>query len=72
MDRLQAAIKAWYEASAAYDRAFAAYEGYSWGWAGHEKIEARQAAAEEFEAAMTEVIDRRVREQLQELTGDQT
>ena len=61
IDRLQQAIKNWFNASAAYDKAYEEYEGYSWGWAGGYEIENRQKAAEEFEATLNELVDERVR-----------
>lgn len=70
MEVLHRAIQAWYEASAAYDKAFEDYEGYSWGWAGGYEIEERQKAAENLESAINDVIDRRVRKQIAELTGN--
>jgi hypothetical protein len=69
MEKLYQAIQNWYKASAAYDKAFEGYEGYSWGWAGAYEIEQRQHAAEEFEKALNEVIDERVRKQVAILTG---
>jgi hypothetical protein len=68
MEKLHEAIQAWYLASAAYDEAFAGYDGYSWGWAGQEQIEARQEAAENLETVLNTVIDKRVREAIAEFT----
>lgn len=66
MDRLYKAMTRWYEASAAYDKAYSECEG-SWGYFGDEYIQEREDAAAEFQAALDEVIDKRVQAVLIEI-----
>lgn len=64
MERLQKAIKEWYEACAAHEKALGDYEGYSWGYHGYEYVERLQLAEKEFADAMQSVIREGIEEAL--------
>ncbi len=59
MDLLKA-ICQFVEAKKEYDKAYEAYDGYSWDWAGHDVIEALAEARSKAETALNDIIDQRI------------
>ena len=60
MDELMQAFQDSADAQFEFNKAYEEYEGYSWDWAGHHIIEAKEKANKRFQEAPQEVIDERI------------